>query len=69
METVVLSPNYQIIIPDKMRKQIGAEPGQQFWVQLDAGSIRFIPKKNIEELFGSLKGINTDMPREDEDRI
>ncbi len=69
METVTLSSKYQIVIPDKMRKQIGAVPGQKFRVELDSGSIRFIPQKNIEDLFGTLKIKNTEIPREDEDRI
>jgi len=69
MEAVTVSSKYQIIIPLKIRKEINAKPGQQFWVINDDGIIRLIPKLDIKELFGSMKGMNTNFERDEEDRI
>ena len=69
MEKTTLSSKYQIVIPQGVRKEINAKPGQQFWVMYDSGAIKLIPKRDINELFGSLKGMDSYIEREEEDRI
>ena len=69
MEKTVLSSKYQIVIPPEIRKEMNLKPGQQFWVLYDSGMIKLIPKKDINELFGSLKGIDSYIEREEEDRL
>ena len=67
-ETTV-TPNLQIQISSEILKQLKINPGQRFWISYDSGVIQLIPKKSINDLFGSLKGIDSKIEREDEDRI
>jgi AbrB family looped-hinge helix DNA binding protein len=68
MQTVTVSPKYQVVIPKAVRESLGLRPGQKMQVVEHEGRIEFIPEKNITELRGFLKGINTEFERE-EDRI
>ncbi|MFH1050191.1 MAG: AbrB/MazE/SpoVT family DNA-binding domain-containing protein [bacterium] len=69
MSSVTLSSKYQIVIPSEVRKAMNVKPGQEFWVSYESGQIRLIPKRDIRELFGTLKGMDTNIDREEEDRI
>jgi AbrB family looped-hinge helix DNA binding protein len=69
MSTVKLSSKYQMVIPADIRKKMDAKPGQEFWVDYDRGQITFIPKKDIRELFGTLKGLDTSIERDEKDRL
>jgi AbrB family looped-hinge helix DNA binding protein len=69
MEKTTLSSKYQIVIPSGIRKRMDAKPGQQFWVMYESGTIILIPKKDIRDLRGLLKGMDTTIERDEEDRI
>ena len=66
METVTLSPKYQMVIPRKAREKLGLEPGQKFRVMVYEGRIELIPLHSLQRLRGFLHGIATDVPREDD---
>lgn len=68
MTTVTLSPKYQIVIPRPIRDRLRLRPGQKIQVVEYDGRLELIPERDIEELRGFLKGINTDFERED-DRV
>ena len=68
MQTVTLSPKYQVVIPKSVRNALDLRPGQKMQVIEYNGRIEFIPERDIAELRGFLKGINTEFERED-DRI
>jgi AbrB family looped-hinge helix DNA binding protein len=68
MQTVTVSPKFQVVIPRKVRESLGLRPGQKMQVIEYDGRIEFIPEKDISELRGFLKGINTEFERE-EDRV
>jgi len=68
MQTVTLSPKYQVVIPKSVRDVLNLRPGQKMQVIEYDGRIEFIPERDIAELRGFLKGINTEFERE-EDRI
>lgn len=69
MSSVTLSSKYQIVIPSDVRKAMNVKPGQEFWVLYESGQIKLIPKRDIRELRGTLKGMDTNIEREEEDRI
>jgi AbrB family looped-hinge helix DNA binding protein len=70
METVTISPKYQVVIPSAIRKSLGVEPGQKVQVILYDNRIEMILVKPIEETRGFLKGIDTTVEREREpDRL
>jgi AbrB family looped-hinge helix DNA binding protein len=68
MQTVILSPKYQIVIPKAVREALHLRPGQKMQVIEYAGRVELIPERDIKELRGFLKGINTEFKRE-EDRV
>jgi len=68
MEIVKISSKYQLVIPSKIRKNIGIKPGELLKVIVYNGRIELIPLKPIQELNGFLKGIDTEIDR-NEDRI
>ncbi|MBI5579467.1 MAG: AbrB/MazE/SpoVT family DNA-binding domain-containing protein [Deltaproteobacteria bacterium] len=68
MQTVTVSPKYQIVIPKTVRDALHLRPGQKMQVIEYAGRVELIPERDIKELRGFLKGINTEFKRE-EDRV
>jgi len=68
METVKISPKFQVVIPAKIREAMGLKPGQKMHVLSYQNRVEFIPVMDIEESQGMFKGINTNFERE-KDRI
>jgi len=68
MLTVTVSPKYQVVIPKSIRETLRLRPGQKMQVVEYEGRIELIPERDIKELRGFLKGINTEFKRE-KDRI
>lgn len=68
MQTVTVSPKYQIVIPKAIRQALHLLPGQKMQVVEYEGRVELIPERDITELRGFLKGINTEFERE-EDRL
>mgnify|MGYP001590760414 CR=1 FL=1 len=68
MNAVILSPKFQVVIPLPVRRAMGLRAGQKMQVVEYEGRIELIPDRDIAELRGFLKGINTDFERE-EDRV
>ncbi|MBW1961452.1 MAG: AbrB/MazE/SpoVT family DNA-binding domain-containing protein [Deltaproteobacteria bacterium] len=68
MHTVTVSPKYQVVIPKAIREALRLKPGQKMQVIKYGGRIELIPERDIKELRGFLKGINTGFERE-EDRL
>ena len=64
MNTVTVSPKYQVVIPKNIREALQLRPGQKMKVIDYNGRIELIPDRDISELKGFLKGINTDFIRE-----
>ena len=68
MHAVTLSPKFQVVIPLPVRRTMGLRAGQKMQVVEYEGRIELIPDRDIAELRGFLKGINTEFKRE-EDRV
>jgi AbrB family looped-hinge helix DNA binding protein len=64
MQRVTLSPEYQVVIPKAVRDTLNLRPGQIMQVVGYHGRIEFIPERDLKELRGFLKGINTKLNRE-----
>lgn len=69
MTQVRLSSKYQIVIPADVREQLHLRPGQALEVLLVEGGIRVVPVKSMDELFGSLRGLDTALERDEADRL
>ncbi len=68
MTRVRVSPKFQVVIPKEIRERIKLQPGQELQVIQVGERIELVPVKNIKEVRGILKGMNTDVERE-EDRL
>ena len=68
METVKISPKYQVVIPKKIRESLNLSPGQKIQMVAFEDRIEMIPVRKISEMKGFLKGIDTTVERE-KDRI
>jgi AbrB family looped-hinge helix DNA binding protein len=68
METVTVSPKFQVVIPLAVRHTLGLKPGQKIQVVLYGNRIELIPVKPIKKARGFLKGIDTSVER-DGDRL
>ncbi len=68
MQTVTVSPKFQIVIPKKIRESLHLRPGHKIQVVEYDGRIELVPERDITELRGFLKGINTQFERE-KDRV
>jgi AbrB family looped-hinge helix DNA binding protein len=64
METVTISPKYQVVIPSRIRKQLAVEPGQKVKVILYDNRIEMIPVRPVRQARGFLQGIDTTVERE-----
>ena len=68
MNAVKLSPKYQVVIPREVRENLHLIPGQMMQVIAYGNGIELMPSKDIREMRGFLKGIDTTVSRE-EDRL
>jgi len=66
MQTVTVSPKFQVVIPKSIRDTLQLKPGQKMRVIEYDGRIEMIPDREISELRGFIKGINTDIHREND---
>jgi len=68
METVTVSPKYQVVIPRSVRELLKIRPGQKVRVFLYEGRIEYILVRPLKRMRGFLKGIDTAVKR-DPDRV
>ena len=68
METVTVSPKFQVVIPLTVRKALGLKPGQKIQVIPYEGRIELVPVEPIRRGRGFLKGIDTEVEREPDRR-
>ncbi|HYB72845.1 MAG TPA: AbrB/MazE/SpoVT family DNA-binding domain-containing protein [Candidatus Sulfotelmatobacter sp.] len=68
METVTISPKFQVVIPKAIRRTLGLAPGQKVQALAYENRIEFIPVRPLKKMRGFLAGIDTRVPRE-RDRV
>jgi len=68
METVTVSPKFQVVIPKEIRESLKLAPGQKIQALLYENRIELIPVRPIKKMRGFLKGIDTTIDR-DSDRL
>ena len=68
MNSVTVSPKFQVVIPQKIRRSLDIHPGQKMQVIQYGKQIVLIPVRPMREARGSLQGIDTDVRREKEER-
>ena len=68
MRAVTVSPKFQIVIPKDVRESMGIISGQKVQMLTYCNRIELIPLKPMSKMKGFLKGLDTEVIR-DEDRI
>jgi AbrB family looped-hinge helix DNA binding protein len=68
MTTVTISQKYQLVVPKAARVSLQLEPGQKLEVLVYEGRLELVPVRDLESARGFLRGIDTDVAR-DEDRV
>jgi AbrB family looped-hinge helix DNA binding protein len=64
METVTVSPKFQVVIPKEIREALKLTPGQKVQALLYENRIELIPLRPVKQMRGFLKGIDTTIVRE-----
>lgn len=68
METVTLSPKFQVVIPRSIRESLQLKPGEKLRVFEYAHRVEFMPVRPIQQMRGFLRGMDTTIECE-EDRL
>ena len=63
METVTISPKYQVVIPKQIRDRLRLLPGQKIQAVAYGDRIELIPVRPVRQLRGFLKGMDTTIER------
>ena len=68
MASLTISPKYQVVLPKAVREALNLSPGQKVQVITYDNRIELIPERDMRAMRGFLKGIDTEVWRE-EDRV
>jgi AbrB family looped-hinge helix DNA binding protein len=68
MNTLTISPKYQVVIPKAIREMLRLKPGQKVQAIVYQNRIELIPVRPVKKMRGFLRGIDTRVDRED-DRV
>ena len=66
METVTVSPKFQVVIPRDARRALGIRTGQKVQVIVYEGRLELVPVKPMKKMRGFAKGIDTTIKREND---
>lgn len=70
MDTVKVSPKFQVVIPKKLREALALKPGEQLQIYLLDNAIRLHRPRPMKELRGIAKGMQwKEEDREQADRF
>jgi AbrB family looped-hinge helix DNA binding protein len=68
METVTVSPKFQVVIPRAIREKPGIEVGQKIQAIALGDRVELVPVRSARSMRGFLKGLDTALER-DADRV
>lgn len=69
MESVTVSPKFQVVIPQSIRERLGIRSGEKVHVMAFQNRIEMIPLRSMRSMRGFLKGMSTDFEREKGGRL
>ena len=69
MNSVKVSPKYQIVIPKEIRARLAISSGDHLQVIPFEGRIELVPSRSANQLRGIARGIDTRVNRESSDRV
>ncbi len=69
MQTVVVSPKFQVLLPKEIRRSLGIKPGERLVAVERKGLIELIPVGNIKSARGMARWIGTKGLRDESERF
>ena len=69
MDTVTISSKFQMVIPRAIREKWNINPGQKVRLIVYGNALEVVPVRDIREARGFLKGMSSNIEREEEDRV
>ena len=69
MDTVTVSPKFQVVIPRAIRQDLDIKPGKRLVVIEKEGTIHLIPVGKITEMRGFAKGVSSKGLRDESERF
>ena len=69
MESVVVSWKYQLMIPEKIRREAGIKPGDRMAVILKHNIIHYVSVRAISETKTMIPGLDVTNLRDERDRL
>ena len=69
MDIVTISSKYQIVIPPAIREKWNIKPGQRVRLIIFGNRLEVVPVRVIRETRGFLTVMNSDIKREEVDRV
>jgi AbrB family looped-hinge helix DNA binding protein len=66
METVTLSPKFQVVIPQSIREALHLKAGEKLRVLRYADRVEFMPVRPIRQMRGFLRCLDTTIEREND---
>jgi AbrB family looped-hinge helix DNA binding protein len=69
MDTVTISPKYQVVIPRAIREKWNVKPGQKVRFIIYGNRLEIVPVRDIKEARGFLKGMSSNIERDEGDRL
>jgi len=69
VETVTVSPKFQVVIPKSIRERLGLVPGQKVQAFVIGDHIELLPVRPARALRGIFRGLDTGDEREEHDRL
>ena len=68
MDTVTISPKFQVVIPKRVRERMSLRAGEKLEVICVDERIEMVPVRPMREMRGFLSGLDATFEREREDR-
>ena len=66
MDTVTLSPKFQVVIPLAIREALHLTAGEKLRVLRYGDRVEVSPVRPIQQMRGFLRGMDTTLPREED---
>ncbi|MFQ5761597.1 MAG: AbrB/MazE/SpoVT family DNA-binding domain-containing protein [Candidatus Bathyarchaeia archaeon] len=64
-----VSRKYQVVIPEKLRREAGIKPGDKMVAVAKHGILHYVPVRSLRETKGMIHGVNSEGIRDERDRV
>jgi AbrB family looped-hinge helix DNA binding protein len=68
MDTVTVSPKFQVVIPKEVRERLGIRAGEKLQILSFDNRLEFVRVRPMREMRGFLRGLDPTFVRDEDDR-